>query len=156
MPHSALYISGEILKRAKEKEVGISNMKLQKLLFIANGLYLAKNGTPLLEEPIEVWPYGPVIKVVYHQFKEYGNRDIPSLPSAYQLRSKIELDEDAETSINFALDVAEKLTAIQLSNWTHAENSPWTKAQQNGEKFIPERSMQEFFKQFTKPVANAG
>ena len=136
MPHSALQISGEILKRAKEKGIEISNMKLQKLLYIANGIYLAQDGNPLIEEPIEVWPYGPVIKNVYHEFKNYGNQNITSLPLAYQFGNRVDFDKIAEESIDFSLDVADKLTAIQLSNWTHDDNSPWTKAQKNGDQII--------------------
>lgn len=150
MPHSALSVSNEILKRAREEGVEISNMKLQKLLYIANGLYLAKSGTPLIEEPIEVWPYGPVVKNVYHEYKGYGNQNIPTQSKIAVPGTANPFDQDAEESITFALDVAKKLTAVQLSNWTHAENSPWTAAQQNNEKMIPEKSMQEFFGQFFK------
>ena len=52
---------------------GISNLKLQKLLYYCQGTYLAIKGTPLFEHPIEAWEHGPVVPEVYHQYKEHGS-----------------------------------------------------------------------------------
>ncbi|WP_051662771.1 Panacea domain-containing protein [Flavobacterium sp. KJJ] len=148
MSQSALFLAGEILKRAKEQNIGISNMSLQKLLFIANGLYLAKKGKPLFNEPIEVWPYGPVIKSVYHEFKEYGNTDIKKIPIAYTMNLDKEFDATANEAINFALQVAQNLNAIQLSNWTHLPESPWANARNNNDDYISNESIAEYFQRF--------
>lgn len=37
---------------------GISNLKLQKLLYYAQGIYLAMEGKSLFPERIEAWTYG--------------------------------------------------------------------------------------------------
>lgn len=154
MAQSALFLSGEILKRAKEQDIEISNMSLQKLLFIANGLYLAKNGVPLIQEPIEVWPYGPVIKNVYLEFKEYGNSAIKKIPLSYSLNQNTELDKATDDVIEFALEVAKNLNAIQLSNWTHLPESPWTEAKKNNEKEISNDLMSNYFEKFVnKPIS---
>jgi len=51
----------------------ISNLKLQKLLYYAQGLHLAiYRGAPLFEEQLLAWNYGPVVECVYSRFKEYG------------------------------------------------------------------------------------
>lgn len=155
MPKPALFISGEILKRGKEQGICISNMSLQKLLFIANGAYLAETGNPLINEPIEVWPYGPVVKNVYHAFKEYGNTEIQQLPALYYLMtSDKNLDDTANEAIEFVLKVASKLDAIQLSNWTHLPGSPWSKANDLRKSIIPNEFMEEYFKQFIKTKEN--
>lgn len=148
MAQSAIFLSGEILKRAKEQNIEISNMSLQKLLFIANGLYLAKNGVPLIQEPIEVWPYGPVIKSVYQEFKTYGNAAIKQIPLSYSMNQHKELDKTADDVVEFALEVAKNLNAIQLSNWTHLPESPWTEAKRNNEKEISNDLMINYFKKF--------
>ncbi|PWB27009.1 Panacea domain-containing protein [Flavobacterium sp. HTF] len=148
MAQSAIFLSGEILKRAKEQNIEISNMSLQKLLFIANGLYLAKNGVPLIQEPIEVWPYGPVIKSVYQEFKTYGNAAIKQIPLSYSMNQHKELDKNADDVVEFALEVAKNLNAIQLSNWTHLPESPWTEAKRNNEKEISNDLMINYFKKF--------
>lgn len=151
MSKPAAIIAGEILKRAKDKNIrGISNMSLQKLLFIANGLYTAKEGEPLISEPVEVWQYGPVINSVYHEFKGCGNSDIQTMPLLYSLTPNKELDKTAEQAIDFALKVAENLNAIQLSNWSHQPESPWTKAKENGETVISKELLKDYFKKFIK------
>ena len=52
----------------------ISNLKLQKLLYYAQGIHLALNGQPLYPERIEAWQHGPVVPEIYHAFKEYRAR----------------------------------------------------------------------------------
>lgn len=38
----------------------ISNLKLQKLLYYAQGSFLSIYDKPLFEDPIEAWRHGPV------------------------------------------------------------------------------------------------
>jgi uncharacterized phage-associated protein len=40
----------------------ISNLKLQKLLYYAQGFYLAIYGKALFEEDIVAWEHGPVVR----------------------------------------------------------------------------------------------
>ncbi|MDV3166677.1 MAG: DUF4065 domain-containing protein ['Waltheria sp.' little leaf phytoplasma] len=47
------------------KEKKINKMKIQALLYYAQGYSLAKYNQVLFEEPIEAWPYGPIISAVY-------------------------------------------------------------------------------------------
>ena len=56
----------------------ISNLKLQKLLYYAQGFHLVIYGEPLFPETIEAWAHGPVVTSVYHQYKEYGSEPIPA------------------------------------------------------------------------------
>jgi uncharacterized phage-associated protein len=150
MSKSALFISGEILKKAEEQGLCISNMSLQKLLFIANGAYLAKTGNPLINEPIEVWPYGPVVRDIYHEFKNYGSSDITHIPPTRSLGEDKKLDDTAKEALEFVINVASKLDAIQLSNWTHLPDSPWSTAKEAGQNVISNKAMQDYFKRFIK------
>jgi uncharacterized phage-associated protein len=43
----------------------ISNLKLQKLCYYAQGLALAVRDQPLFPEPIEAWLHGPVVPTLY-------------------------------------------------------------------------------------------
>ena len=47
----------------------ISNLKLQKLLYYAQGVTLALTGKPLFSDPIEAWQHGPVVPSVYRLYK---------------------------------------------------------------------------------------
>ena len=66
-----------LLKASKDEEL-ITNLKLQKLIYYAQGLYIAMNNKPLFRESIEAWTYGPVIPSLYHKYKIHGNQGIPA------------------------------------------------------------------------------
>lgn len=55
---------------------GLSNRELQKLLYIAQGFYLARTGEPLFAEDFQAWRHGPVHSGIYHKFKEFGYHSI--------------------------------------------------------------------------------
>lgn len=55
----------------------ISNLKLQKLLYYAQGSYLALTNEPLFNENILAWKHGPVVNEVYQVYKKYGSDGIP-------------------------------------------------------------------------------
>ena len=75
----------------------ISNLKLQKLLYYAQGFSLALNGEPLFDEPLVAWAHGPVVTDLYHAFKQYGSGAIPPPESfedsKYDRSTKELLDE---------------------------------------------------------------
>lgn len=54
----------------------ISNLKLQKLLYYAQGCYLAMYDAPLFKEDIVAWAHGPVVREVYDEYKAYGSGGI--------------------------------------------------------------------------------
>ncbi len=47
----------------------MSNLKLQKLMYYAQGFSLALCNKPLFPERIEAWIHGPVISALYHEYK---------------------------------------------------------------------------------------
>src|SRR5829696_6466136 len=56
----------------------ISNLKLQKLVYYAQGFHLTTKGRPLFKENIEAWVHGPVVPELYHAFKDCGSSAIPA------------------------------------------------------------------------------
>lgn len=143
---SALVISSEIIRRVKRHDGNtnpINGMYLQKLLFIANGLHLAKTGRPLLTEPIEVWQYGPVVKNVFEEYKKYGNKEI-----RYTKRYNRFYNDIENEIFEFIISITCKLDVMQLANWTYSVNSPWYIAKESNLKIIPNKVMEFYFKQF--------
>lgn len=55
---------------------GITNLKLQKLLYFAQGHFLAKFDRPLFSDAIQAWEHGPVVPSVYHAFKSFKAKPI--------------------------------------------------------------------------------
>lgn len=119
----------------------VSSMKLQKLIYYAQGHHLSMFGTPLFPEPIEAWRYGPVVGEVYRGFKGYGSGPIPG---AEGLVSENIADEARLLLDDVFVDYAE-LTALQLSRRTHGE-IPWTTTWDGTwNKEIPQKLVQEYF-----------
>ena len=144
---NAVDVANVIIRVAHETGKTISNMKLQKLLYLAQGIHLAlKNDTPLFADSIEAWKYGPVIPSVYHKFKIYFSGDIPvTHPFASGTAT---LDEDQLKLVRKVVDLYGGLSAISLSNFTHLQESPWFSVY-NAKTFsaeIPTSSISTYFK----------
>src|ERR1700740_211534 len=55
----------------------MTHLKLQKLLYYAQGFYLAMHaGGSFFAEPIEAWDHVPVVPQIYQAFKHYANNPL--------------------------------------------------------------------------------
>jgi uncharacterized phage-associated protein len=93
-------------------------MKLEKLLYYAQGWHLAVTDRPLFEEPVEAWRDGPVVDAVYQQHKHL--RTVHDWPSGDASR----LSEDQLQMITLICSQYGHLSGDDLSNLTHVE-APW-------------------------------
>ncbi|MEJ2653511.1 MAG: DUF4065 domain-containing protein [Gammaproteobacteria bacterium] len=118
----------------------ISNLKLQKLMYYAQGFCLAIYDEPLFAEPIVAWTHGPVVPEIYHAYKQYGadaippdeNFDIDSIP-----REARELLDEVYSAYG-------QFSAWKLRNMTH-EEAPWKDAVEDNDE-IPHDSLSRYFK----------
>ncbi|MCC8078955.1 MAG: DUF4065 domain-containing protein [Oscillospiraceae bacterium] len=124
----------------------LTNMKINKLLYFAQGHYLSKYNQPLFGDSIEAWEHGPVVPAVYSAYKTYGDRPITS----YDTSSISDVSPEAEEIL---YDVARKYgryTASALRNMTHIVGSPWEQVYQPQHTHIeiPQSIIQEYFSEF--------
>ncbi|TCK65777.1 type II toxin-antitoxin system antitoxin SocA domain-containing protein [Curtobacterium sp. PhB136] len=70
--HTALDVAKWFLAWADAEDAELSNLKLQKLLYYAQGQHLGRTGEPLFSDEIEAWGHGPVVPAVYRAFKAFG------------------------------------------------------------------------------------
>ena len=126
MAYKALDIAKKLIYKAQEDEANggdrLTNLKLQKLLYYQQGYHLAVFGTPLFDEPIESWMYGPVVPRVYDVYSGCGSSPLPIV------EVPIQLAEEEEVLFNEVYDAYRELSAIGLMNRTHSEK-PWQEAQ---------------------------
>ena len=116
----------------------ISNLKVQKLLYYAQGGFLAFYDVPLFPEAIKAWAHGPVVPQVYHEYKHYGAGPIPVERvdlAQYSPQIREVLDE-----VN---SVYGQFTATKLRAMTH-EEPPWRDTPQN--ETITHEKLRDFFK----------
>lgn len=90
----AIDVSRYIINKCHDCDISISNFKLQKLLYFAQGFSLALVNKPLFEEEIEPWDFGPVVPEAYREYKRFGANEIPVIDSYY------DIDFDSDTFLN--------------------------------------------------------
>lgn len=117
----------------------ISNLKLQKLLYYAQGTYCAMTGKELFSDPIVAWRHGPVIESVYHEYKSNGSSGI-EFNDAFDFSC---IDVETENILEEVYDYFGQYSAWKLRNMTHEED-PWKNTALNG--IIPIGSIKEYFK----------
>lgn len=78
MPYNVLDVSQYVIKYSNEQDYGISNLKLQKILYFIQVYFLLEKDEPCFDDKIEAWDIGPVIPDVYDKYKQYANGGIPT------------------------------------------------------------------------------
>lgn len=98
----------------------MTNLRLQKMLYFAQGWMLMRHGTPLFDDTIEAWPYGPVVRTCYDWYKGNGSgplrAEMPPKDSFSPEEYELLLDTWTELS---------KYSTAQLVSITHAQGTPW-------------------------------
>jgi uncharacterized phage-associated protein len=123
MSISSLQAAYEICKLSNWS---ITNLQVQKILYLAHMVYLGQNKDPLIkeDEKFEAWMYGPVLPQLYNQLKIFGSTPI----QAYFFS----LEEDEQTrkeklGLKNAWDNLKNKKSWELVGLTHRENGAWAK-----------------------------
>lgn len=125
-------------------EDDITNLKVNKLLYFAQGWSLSKFGKPLFSEDIQAWKYGPVVKSIFTTFHTCGNQPIQeSTSNEYVNKFSTELTE-------FLIDIYNeygKYTAGTLTALTHEPDTPWSCHYDENVKniIIPKDDIKKYF-----------
>jgi uncharacterized phage-associated protein len=111
----------------------LSNMKLQKLLYYAQGCYLALKDTPLFNEKILAWEHGPVVVEVYNNYKKN---------LAINTTAEISIDPATSSILNQVYNIFGQYSAWKLRDMTHNEK-PWKNTKRNDE--IKQEIIKDYF-----------
>jgi uncharacterized phage-associated protein len=129
--HDARAIANFFLDRAQARGVELSIMTLLKVLYFGHAWYLAKEDKPLIAQPFEAWEYGPVNRVVYDQFKNFGKDGITMRAVSFDprkaafLATPYSLDENTEEFLSNIFDYYSQFHPYRLSDLTHEKGGPW-------------------------------
>lgn len=118
-------IANEFIDLSKEERgYSVSNLKLQKLVYIAHGFYLGFYKEPLSNARAEAWQYGPVFPSLYQNLKRYGKGRVVDHVPTYDKIDKNSLEADFIKSVWQAYG---NLSAVALVARTHKPGTPWEK-----------------------------
>lgn len=69
-------VANFIISCGNELNKPVSNLQLQKIMYFAQGEFLAKYGQPIINGKFSRWQYGPVLREIYSIFKYNGSSPI--------------------------------------------------------------------------------
>ena len=121
----------------KERE-GITNLKLQKILYFSQAYYLAKLDKPLFAEKLEAWEYGPVVPEIYRKLKRYGSKPI------IEEEDKSNLAEEDKEILKKVWDTFGGYSASRLVDVVHA-HAPWKEANVSTDRVISHKAIKDYY-----------
>ncbi len=128
--------------KLSQPELGdyMTNLKLQKLVYYAQGFSLAVHDRPLFSEDILAWEHGPVVRELYNRYRDLGSEPLPVPDEAVDISQ-----EDLEL-IGEVNNVYGQFSAWKLRDMTHQER-PWVETPRN--EVIPLGLLKEYFTTLT-------
>lgn len=171
MPFKAAQVANYFLELAEKGGRQLTPMKLQKLVFFAHGWHLALAGQPLVNESVEAWQWGPVIPSLWGELKEFGNQPITRRITTVRILDRkplkwkiiedsLEQSGEEKAAVENAKELIERvweaygdISAVQLSNMTHEDGTPWhtvwmpMAAKPIKRKDIPNELIAEYFRE---------
>ncbi len=122
MKTQAIDIAKYVIKYCNDRNIVITNLKLQKLLYFIQAQFIVSYGRVCFNDEIQALPYGPVVLDVYMAYRHYGRN---SIPNTHDYR--INLDEDDCYLIDKILEKLANRDPFELVEITHNQD-PWRDA----------------------------
>lgn len=162
LPLNVLDVARYTVNYCNEKNYGISNLKLQKVLYFIQAYFLIREKVPCFSEEIEAWAFGPVVPEVYEEFERSGSCNIPYIKTYRIFRNgdlfsseRYEFDDSiipdaVKREINRVVDRLSGYSATDLTDITMRQD-PWKEAYVPGEQNeITTGSIREYFEEGRK------
>lgn len=130
-PCDARAVANEFLDLGDVAGTALTNMALQKLVYLSHGWHILKTGQPLATNHFEAWEWGPVVKCLYDSLKIYGEHPVTGRVTWFNaLENRVEV---ARTPLEageraFLMELFHRYghwKAFELSSLTHARGGPW-------------------------------
>ena len=115
-----LFVELGTIQAESESGDGMTNLRLNKLLYFAQGYCLAEYDHPLFMDKIEAWDFGPVVPSVYHQYKGFKKNVIED--------SAADRGRFSDAEFNLILDIyrtMKQFSTAKLVDMSHETGSPW-------------------------------
>lgn len=129
----------------EKSDRSLSNLSLQKALYLAQMLWIGLKEEPLFGDSIEAWDYGPVVPAVYHKLKPYGAKPVKSLISANEIT-----DQEVIDHLDEIVEFVCSNEPFELVRLTHLKGGAWDKNYRADRKgvVIPMADIQDEYRSF--------
>lgn len=117
--YDARGIAGYLIGKAGP--AGLDALQVMKLTYIAHGFTLGACDKPLLEDDIEAWKFGPVIRRLYSCIPA-GRQPFNELLRPVETP---EMEGQDRLIVDMVFEKYGKLSGLYLSTLTHRPGSPW-------------------------------
>lgn len=128
---SAKTIANIFIDLASKENKKLTNLQLQKLVYIAHGFCLGFLGIPLYYNETRAWQFGPVIPDLYRDLQKYGSglvlKRLTPIELEDDLKEEIDKESNEHQIVAKVWEVYKKYTGGQLSALTHLDDTPWDK-----------------------------
>ncbi|WP_299833671.1 type II toxin-antitoxin system antitoxin SocA domain-containing protein [uncultured Tenacibaculum sp.] len=158
---TASSVANEFISLSKEQNIPLTNMKLVKLMYIAQGLSLSILDRPIFkDDSIEAWKYGPVVPSIYHEFKHFKSDPITSKSMALEneWESPYEpslTDVEDKKIVKLTWNLYKDTSSKELVTSTHRAGTPWSLTYRYGEnRVIEERLIKKYYDEFVVNLRN--
>ena len=142
--NSATQIAKALLCIAKDENIKLDHLKLQKLLYFAQAISLVRNNKPIFKDQIQAWKHGPVVEPVYSTYKKYGKKYISC---AEKDKSTIKLSIEDIKVLEDTLETFKEYEGVELKDMTH-KHLPWNESfEENKNNEIENKVIKKYYTQ---------
>ena len=165
--YSAIAVANWIIEKNKTDNCKLTHLKTQKLLYFAQGWHLGNYETPLFEDDIQAWKYGPVVYPVYKALYHYKNNEITNLIEGLTIyEGQVSagfpvIDQHDNDTQKYLLSYWENYAHIDtwtLVDFAHQKGSPLHQIIDNFNNTVEEGDIihKELMKEYFKSLLNKG
>lgn len=111
----------------ESNDENLTQMKLHKLMYYAQGVNLAVFGGRLFNEELLAWQHGPVVRTIYDRFQ--GQKDLDDFVDENEISDyeDVAADSNSRMVLEAVYEEFGDYSASQLRKMTHSEY-PWQNA----------------------------
>lgn len=136
--YNVLDVSKYIVNKSIEIDKPINNLKLQKVLYYVQAIFLTNKNKPCFVQDIVHWRHGPVVVESYSAFRKYFNDNINS---KQDINTNLIEDSDREL-IEYVVEAYKNMDAWDMVAKT-LEEDPWLNTERN--EIISNYNIKKYF-----------
>lgn len=145
--YNSTIVARYIVAYANANRFGINMTKLQKLLYITYGVFMAVKNARLTNEHPQAWPYGPVFPTTRNKLLRVS---FDNINISDETLNEINKDEEMRSLLDLVFGAYGHMNGAQLSQWSHQSGAPWDRTVHSdcfkwGDQ-IPDEYISEYFK----------